>query len=91
MIKIQRIYSTFEGVNSLTQLDDFLLNHKDEPPIKKLATLKQGTKKLKPTISYPYRVFISSTGKRILVGKKNKDNDKLSFSIAKGRGYVVTY
>lgn len=33
----------------------------------------------------PYREYLSSKGERILVGKNSKDNEKLSFSIARGR------
>jgi predicted ribosome quality control (RQC) complex YloA/Tae2 family protein len=43
--------------------------------------------RLPPAKSLPYREYTSESGLKILVGKKDRDNDLLTFTIAQGNDY----
>ena len=55
-----------------------------EEHILKGSLQKQAKPSEKKEKARPYRTFLSSTGIEILVGKSAKDNENLTFSIAKG-------
>lgn len=50
-----------------------LLPRKQLPPVERQAEVR-----------LPYRLFIASTGEQILVGRGGRDNDKLTFGLARG-------
>jgi len=65
------------------ELNHFIVTHSDNPLIKKY--LKKKLSKLRPkSPALPYRVFYTANYNPIYVGKSNKDNDRLTFSVAKG-------
>lgn len=55
------------------------------PPLPEAFAEKKS--RLTPAKNLPYREFTSESGLKILVGKKDRDNDTLTFTIAQGNDY----
>lgn len=81
--RINELFKSFEKVTDSQNLKDFISNYKNEPEIKK-ALAKKENKKIERVTSLPYHKFYSQKGKEIFVGKNSKNNDKLTFSVARG-------
>lgn len=72
---INNLIAEIDKIISLREWNDFEKNlKKKKSPI---------TKKKVDFVSYPYRKFDLDNGYSILVGKSAKDNDKLTFKVAK--------
>lgn len=73
--KLQKLAETFEKVSTWEQLKPF---QKDYP----LLSIAQQKKERLPSL--PYYEYFSAAGLPIWVGKSAKDNEKLTFTFAKG-------
>lgn len=71
----------------LAKSEELLQKHKEEmqhPPPLPLPSKKAAPK---PEKTHPYKEFTTKSGLKIYVGKKDKDNDALSFQFASGSDY----
>lgn len=74
---LEKLLETLEPVTDIAEL--LLLRQLLFPPI-----LKQAQEEKKKALALPYREYWSRSGHPIWVGKKAKDNETLSFSLAHG-------
>ncbi len=84
LVHIKQVYEAFEKVSDKAGLDEFINQFQNEKLLKKAFIDKKARQKKQHSPSLPYKEFISTSNKKIYVGKSSKDNDKLTFSIGKG-------
>ena len=83
--RVFELNNYFQSVGDTNSLRSYLDQHRDEPEIRQAFKEKSEKQNLiKRASTKPYKEFLSAGNKTILVGKSNKDNDKLTISIAKG-------
>ncbi|MDH5682250.1 MAG: NFACT RNA binding domain-containing protein, partial [Spirochaetota bacterium] len=82
--RISKIYDDFEKVTEAGELKDFLARHSADRLIKRYKSAKTPQKKESQPAPRSYHEFISSSGKQIYVGKSGRENDRLTFQMAKG-------
>jgi predicted ribosome quality control (RQC) complex YloA/Tae2 family protein len=71
--------SEFEAIKTLSEVQNFE---------KKIGyTPRKENIRSKPLPSTPYREYLSASGLKIWVGKSAKDNEKLTFSLARGSDF----
>ena len=87
----KRLQKTNARLNSLTKLVEELENVKEReglvPYMKRvkeagIVVRKKRTSKRLITAGTPFRRFVTSSGWTVLVGRNNKENDRLTFSVA---------
>ena len=83
--RVLKLHNSFQSVSEKGSLKSYLDQYRDEPEIRH-AFKEKSTKQnmIKQASTLPYKEFLSAGNKPIYVGKSNKDNDKLTISIAKG-------
>ena len=80
LLRLNELSETLAGVSTLPELQKLTERLTDWLPADKPAGKKELTGK-----RVPYRKFSAADGSEILVGKGGKDNDELTFRVARGR------
>lgn len=82
--KIEELFKEFQNIENKTDFEEFIDKYNISPIIKRFLNKKENKKNHIVKTSLPYQIFTSQSGKNIYVGKSSRDNDYLTFKVAKG-------
>ncbi len=82
--RLTKLYTTAQDISNPDDLKEYLHANKDEKEIKRAISEKVKSQKENKAPSLPYQQYYSAKEKVIHVGKTSRDNDRLTFSVAKG-------
>ncbi len=82
--RLNILYTTAQGISGPEELKGYLHINKDEREVNRSISEKVKGQKQNKGPSLPYQQYYSAKNKVIYVGKTSRDNDRLTFSVARG-------
>ncbi len=82
--RLDKLYTSAQDISDPDDLKGYIHLNKDEREVKRAISDKVKGQKQNKSPSLPYQQYYSAKEKLIYVGKASRDNDRLTFSVAKG-------